>query len=198
MLNQPSIIILIDLWNRLVDEKLLSSEGSDNIIDFIENAPNIKTAVLASYGCLSELESTNLWYNNAQYFFKDLLDYPNFLKTYHYETTSGQCTHPTVFNYVNSNIDQIAFRYPAELEFYLKFHPEIKNIYVAGGAWSICVKDRPLGYVNLFDTFIKNTDRNLLVHSNTVRENGQLAVIPGTPGWVPVTEQIFKYVGRQR
>ncbi len=195
MLNQPSMIILVDLWDRQVNGQLLSSDGSINIIDFIENESNIKTAVLASYACLSELESNNLWYNTAQDFFKDLLDYQNFLKTYHYESTTGQCTHPTVFNYVNSGIDQIAFRYPTELELYLKFHPEIKNIYIAGAAWSICVKDRPLGYVNLFKTFIKNTDRNLLVHSNTVRENGRLAVVPGTPGWVPVTEQIFKYVG---
>jgi hypothetical protein len=195
MLNQPSIIILIDLWDRLVDGKPLSSEGSTNIIDFIENEPNIKTAVLASYACLSEIESDNLWYKNARYFFKDLLDYQSFLKTYHNEITSGQYTHPTMFNYVNSSIDQIAFWYPAELELYLKFHPEIKNIYVAGGAWSICVKNRPLGYRNLFDKFIKNTDRNLLVHSNTVREKGNLAVIMGTPGWVPVIDKIFKYVG---
>lgn len=192
MLNQPAIIILIDLWDRLVDGKLLSSAGSNNIINFIESEPTIQTAVLSSYGCFSELESNNLWYSNSREFFKNL---PNSLQKYQYEIVSGQSTHPTLFNYVNSRINQIAVRYLEELEFYLKFYPEIKNIYIAGAAWSICVKDRPLGYVNLFRTFIKNTDRNLLVHSNTVRECGKQAVISGTPGWVPVTDQIFKYVG---
>ena len=189
------MIILIDLWDRLVDGERLSSEGSTNIINFIESEPNIQTAVLSSYACLTELESNNVWYNNAQDFFKNLPNWQKLLKMYQCEITSGQCTHPTMFNYVNAGIDQIAFRYPEELEFYLKFHTEIKNIYIAGAAWSICVKDRPLGYFNLFHTVIKNTYRNLLVQKNTVRENGRVAVVSGTPGWLPVTEQIFKYVG---
>jgi hypothetical protein len=189
------MIILIDLWDRLIDGKLKSSEGSDNIINFIESKSTIQAAVLASYGCLPEIESNNLWYNNARDFFNTLPNWQELIKRYRNELADGQNTHPTLFNYVNTDIDQVAFRYHEELEFYLKFHTEIKNIYIAGAAWSICVRNRPLGYVNIFKQFIKNTDRNLLVNINTVRENGKLADVSGTAGWVPVNEQNFKYVG---
>ena len=74
------MIILIDLWDRLVDGERLSSEGSTNIINFIESEPNIQTAVLSSYACLTELESNNVWYNNAQDFFKNLPNWQKLLK----------------------------------------------------------------------------------------------------------------------
>jgi len=197
MLDQPSMIVLVDVWDRLINGEPTSDIGSVDIINFIENTPTVRTVVLASYGCLSELQTNNLWYTNAQKFFKNQLDYQNFLKYYNQEQSIGQHTHPALFNYVNPDVFQIAFRYPSELEIYLNSNQEIKNIYIAGAAWSTCVKDRPLGYRAIFDRFIKNADKNLLVCIDTVKElYGKNGNVHDTPGWKSVTERIFKYVGR--
>ena len=191
MLSLPSLIICIDMWNRLTEGHDVSPDLSTNIINFIESQPSIQTAVVASYGCQTELESDVVWYKNSRNFLNK--DCQHF-KIKYTEDSFGQNTHPLFLNYSNSNIFQIAFRYPDELELYLNSAQEIKNIYVAGAAWSICVRYRALGYINLYDKFIKNTNRNLLVCTDTVKDHNAMANVKGTPGWKPVTDQIFKYV----
>ena len=63
IINQPSLAILIDCWDK-------TSSGKTNMLGYsilpvLENSPHIQTIVLASYNCRTEkLAGEFLWHHN--------------------------------------------------------------------------------------------------------------------------------------
>ena len=79
-----------------------------------------------------------------------------------------------------------------QLEYYLSLNPNIKNVYVFGEAWDICVEKRTLGYKAL--TEIQGI--NILTNINYVKSsNGTTPNLDLDNNWVNIDRDIYKYVG---
>ena len=178
-----SLVIIIDPWTWFgVPRKKLKPYLAERVINFI-NHNNIHTAVLASYDCHRELYSDTVWYRNRLPM-TDLAEYA--------PDNHDQCTIDIVLQYVNTDIFQIAMRNEKELTAYLLDHPEIKNIYIVGEAWEICVKDRPLGYLNVYKQFCQGTDLRLLTSVDCVlTATGQQPEL--TSEWQPISNNVYQY-----
>jgi hypothetical protein len=185
------LLIIIDNWYRKPDGSLVTGNLSKNIIYFIEHNPNIKTVVLASYSCSHELFSNTIWYQNRKatvdnYEEQVNDDYLSNLK-YNMATWEG------LLNYVNPDIFQIAMRDMRELLTYVESN-NIKNIFMSGVAWEICVKDRPLGYVNIHRHLPKI---NLFVDINCILD--QHAKVPDMTlfsQWNKISDTLYEYNDR--
>ena len=195
IINQPSIAILIDCWKN--DSFIPSVYG--RITQCIENNTNIKTVVLASYNCRKEREISNsIWYLNYNNFFiksqqhsrkiKDLEIVHQFYEKYN-TAHPNENTEPNILNYKNTEKFQIAMRWRWELDLYLEEHREIKNIYVFGMAWDMCVKDRPLGY----DSLSELPNVNILTNTTCVIDSdGNSPILDSY--WELVSNNTYKYV----
>ena len=197
IINQPSLAILIDCWDK-------TSSGKTNMLGYsilpvLENSPHIQTIVLASYNCRTEkLAGEFLWHHN---YFKMFITNPRQRKIktlahihneYNRYNTQfpDEKTIPNILNYINLNKFQIAMLWSWELEYYLENNKEIKNIYVFGGAWEECVRTRPLGYEALAE--IPNI--NILTNLNCVHGFfGQRPDLSTDQNWKSITEDIWQY-----
>jgi len=195
IINQPSMAILIDCWKN--DSFIPSVYG--RIIKFIDNNKNIKTVVLASYNCSKEREtSDSSWYLNYNNFFvksqqnsrkiKDLEIVHRFYEKYNTKHPNEN-TEPDILNYKNTEKFQIAMRWRWELDLYLEAYQEIKNIYVFGMAWDMCVKDRPLGY----DSLSELPNVNILTNTTCVIDSdGNSPILDSY--WELVSNNTYKYI----
>jgi len=195
IINQPSMAILIDCWKN--DSFIPSVYG--RIIKFIDNNKNIKTVVLASYNCSKEREiSDSSWYLNYNNFFlksqqnsrkiKDLEIVHRFYEKYNTKHPTEN-TEPNILNYKNTEKYQIAMRWRWELDLYLEAHQEIKNIYVFGMAWDMCVKDRPLGY----DSLSELPNVNIMTNTTCVIDSdGNSPILDSY--WELVSNNTYKYI----
>ena len=181
-----NVVIIIDPWawsdNGTVPREKLSPELANCIINFI-NSNKIHTVVLASYNCHIDMYSSTVWYQNR-------LPLENFIE--YWPTHHDQETIDVMLNYVNSNVFQIAMRNEKELEVYLLQHPEITNIYVVGEAWEICVKDRPLGYENVYEKFCRGNNRRLLTSLDCVRTYNSEIPVPDN-NWQAIDQLVYQY-----
>lgn len=197
MLNQPSLVILIDFWNPVGPKKRV-----DDTIEFLNSNIAIKTVVLSSYEVRSELFPlyNSLWYRNRKEWYekapmlvKDrsiLEDKENIKKL-----SNNRRTDPRILKYNNPNRYQIAMFQYWEIEYYLSIYPEIKNLYVLGSAWEECVKYRPLGYLNLLQ--LQNV--NILTHTNLVRSNqSDYPDLSSDRHWVNVEGNVYRYLGNEK
>lgn len=178
IIDQPSVAILIDCWNT---PALNLCRMYSNIMQFINNTPAIETVVLSTYNAQPESDdSKTIWYENYSKLFNQRI--PEFqLNTFPVETTV-----PVILNYVNDNKFQIALRHEWELKCYLTLNPHVKNVYVFGSAWDVCVKIRPLGYESLS----KITDLNVLTDTDCVLDyNGNCPVLE-LP-WTHIKDSIY-------
>lgn len=193
IINHPSVAVLIDCWD------LPNQRGEPlhkRILSFIENTPAIKTIILASYDCHAEQEtSSSIWYQNYDSWFvknlksqelRDLLDQHRKDEIIYRSVK----TDPVVLNYVHPDIFQIAMKWPCELEYYLSnISADIENIYIFGSAWSICVRNRPLGYESLS----KLPNVNILTNTNCVIDMGLVAVdLSNDPNWDKVDGDTYR------
>ena len=183
-----SLVIIIDQWEWSLDptepRKKFKSDLSSRIVNFINNN-KIHTAVLSSYECSKELYSDTVWYRNRLSIIDPTFDYQS---NFNYK----QNTIDILLQYVNPSIFQIAMREEKELEAYIAEHPEIKNIYIFGCAWDVCVKIRPLGYENVYKKFCRDNDRRLLTSTDCIlNHNSQIPILDSN--WVYIDNKIYQY-----
>jgi hypothetical protein len=196
-----SMVIIIDQWEWSSDvagpndqwewasdptetRKKLNSDLSSRIVNFIDNN-KIHTAVLSSYECSKELYSDTVWYRNRLAIVDPTFDYWSNLN-YKQNTTA------ILLQYNNSDIFQIAMRGEKELEVYLAEHPKIKNIYVFGCAWELCVKTRLLGYENVYKKFCQDGSRRLLTSTDCILNYNSTIPVPDS-NWVYIDNNIYQY-----
>lgn len=181
MIEQPSLAILIDCWH--VPKSPKNALLFSNILKFIESS-FIKTIVLASYNSTIEcLNSDTVWYQNRNKLFGKLIDTA--------DTGPIKNTDPVILNYVSPNKFQIAMNFQEELDYYLKLNPEIKNIYILGGAWEECVKKRPLGYWKL----VKANVEHILTNTDCVLTmEGQPPDLTNDQNWQYLKNNSWRYI----
>jgi hypothetical protein len=145
MINEPSLAILIDCWDLSalpLERSTAANALCNNILEFINKTDVIETVVLSSYDCKSEVIASNcVWYQNRNSMYGHLCQENS--------TTKERATSPCILNYINPSKFQVAMHQLWELKLYLSRNRHIKNIYVLGIAWDICIRNRPLGVVNL-------------------------------------------------
>jgi len=183
------LIVIIDNWKFKPNGIIVSGLLSKNIIEFIEQTPSIKTAVLASYSCSNELFSDTVWYNNRKLHHSDYDAYIQ--QDYESNLKENKQTWEVMLNYTNSSLFQIAMRDIDELVRYVN-NTDVANIYVSGAAWEICVKDRPLGYLNVYNKFCKGTDRRLLTSLDCVANTDGSRPEPDSD-WVKLNDLVYQY-----
>ena len=192
MINQPSIAILIDCWDRPEIPSITNLHS--RILQFIDKTDAIKTIVLASYNCRKErMKDNSIWYHNYNQIFnmnnnriiKDLEHVHRVFEKYNI-SFPNENTSTAILNYRNPNKFQIAMQWGWELQYYLELNPDIKNIYVLGSAWDMCVKIRPLGYEALQTL----ADINILTESSCILAmKGNSLVIEDC--WVNIQDNVY-------
>jgi len=195
-INDPSLAIIIDLWDSRVDKGV-----DDNILSFLDSkeSSSIETVVLASYNCYDECYGSNIWsWNHHQIFEKDSnsrtikqLNVVHQIYNNVWRNHPTEQTNPKVLNYVNPDKFQIGMLWGWELEYYLSINPHIKNIYVFGISWEYCVRNRPLGYEALLE--IPNI--NILTKRDCVRKHLRNGLVDFNlePNWYHVVDDIYCY-----
>jgi hypothetical protein len=180
MINQPSIAVLIDCWQT---EASNLTDMYDRIIQFLKDTPTIETIVLATYDAQIEHDySKTIWYQNYRKLYDSATELNNPFKA----------TANIILNYINTGQFQIGMRRMVELEKYLSLNRHIKNIYVFGSAWDVCVRARPLGYTALQNLL----DINILTNTECILNfEGNKPVMENF--WVPVTDNIY-YLDKQQ
>ena len=178
-----SAIILIDCWGYGFDWLPLVPEKKmyKNIIDFIKQS-DADDVILASYDCLNELDSDNVWNKNSKKRlnekFKSKLEmyYEEFKKL---DPNKKPYTVKRLFNLHLKNKNQYSAHFPFELDFYDK-------VYLCGKAFEKCVTRRPIG-INYF----KQTDTEILINQNCVlTATSQKPIFDNT--WEKIDNDLFK------
>ena len=193
MIDLPSLAIIIDCWKST--NSIEHNSLYNRILFFLENNKNIRTVLLASYN--SKYRNNAHWYQGyVNVFFnsniRSMRDLAHVHKIYndHFDEFPEEETHPTILNYLNNDKKQLLMHWPWELKHYLLLNPEIKNIYVLGQAWDICVKVRPLGYETL--TEIENI--NILTNRKCVLTNKLMDPdLINNIKWNHIVDDIWKY-----
>ena len=209
MMKNNSLVIIIDQWAIPGHPPLIS----DNIVKFLDSG-QVSTAILASYNCnMAEYNANNVWYNNEKTMFdharlteeyiKNSYVPANYIKNLY--VPANPQTNPSYLmstnlkflNYHNADLFQIAMRADWQLVQYLLENPQIKNLFVVGGKWDMCVRDRPLGYLNLFKLFFSQ-QINILTYNGCV---GTKKITFGWPveldkeiDWVQISDNVYQYV----
>ena len=192
MINQPSIAILIDCWDKPEIPSITNFHSQ--ILQFIDKTDAIKTIVLASYNCQKErMNSDSIWYQNYNQIFnmnnnRNIKDLKYVHRVFEKYNTSfpNENTSTAILNYRNPNKFQIAMQWGWELQYYLELNPDIKNIYVLGSAWDLCVKIRPLGYEALQTL----ADINILTESSCIRAMKDNSLVI-EDCWVNIQDNVY-------
>ena len=198
MLTSPSAAILIDCWDL---NTTLTDELHCNIVNFLNNDENIKTVILASYNCWAERYNQSIWWkNNLNFFSKNqslrgVRDMWHIQSEYYKYSPSATAlpekyTDPIILNYLNNDKYQIAMTETWELKQYLLENPEIKNVYICGASWHVCVKLRPLGY----DALAEIPNINILANRLCLHDELKHPNIDIDQNWTSVANNIYKYV----
>ena len=200
MMKNNSLAILIDQWAMPGHPPLIS----DNIVKFL-NSGQVSTAILASYNCnMAEYNADNIWYNNEKTMFDHVRLTEDYIRNSYVPVNPqnpyprySMSTNPKFLNYYNADLFQIAMRADWQLVQYLSENPQIKNLFVVGGDWDICVRNRPLGYLNLFKLF-SSQQINILTYNGCV---GTRKITPDWPveldkeiDWVQISDNVYQYV----
>ncbi len=198
MKNDPSIAILIDCWNspKLLEIDFFNNAIS-NIADFCTKTQSIKAIMLSSYHNDSVLSYDSPWYEEGEKIFYKETSW-SFLKKIWKKTEfdKNTKTHPTILN-LNLRDDQkgyIAFDIFQILYYCNVINRDIRNVYFCGFALNICVKNRPIGWLN----FLKyrrlfNNDINFLFNKKCVGGNleEQGNYIVDSKYWTQIDDDIF-------
>jgi hypothetical protein len=120
------------------------------------------------------------------------LSYAHFMNLVKDNAYAVEQTDPLILTYCNTKKFQIAMHRAWQLEYYFSLNPGIKNVYVFGAAWELCVKNRTLGYMAL--TEIQGI--NILTRSNCVKSNdGTTPNLDQDTNWLNVDKDVYKYIG---
>ena len=108
---------------------------------------------------------------------------------------------PTILNMpIRSDQTILPVWTKSQLEYLINTHwPNTRNIYVMGGAWSTCVRNRMTGYLSIADSIVSsrlNPQTNILVKAETIFGHSARHIdISEYPAWEAVLNQsdIFLY-----
>lgn len=195
IIDEPSIVILVDCYKPSTDSPTYK-EFYERVTKFLDTAPdNVKSYILASYNCPNERQKI-VWFTNYNKMITEskshaLEDLAHIHKIYDQRDFPEEQTDPAILYYKNKKKHQIAMTRIWELKHYFSLHPEIKNIYVFGTVWEICIRNRSLGYQGLYEEF---PNVNILVNPDYILKlDATVPDINDEPDWKHIENNIYKY-----
>ena len=145
ILKLNSVAVLIDCWDMHGEVTDCYVQAFDevytNIIEFLDQTPEIKIVVLASYDT-EDFTHDNAWYNG---------------------TGKRHKTADKILNYVNKEKKQISLTLFDDFANLLAENPDIKNIYLMGTGWNDCIQNRSIGLYRCSEI-----GKNILVNTKCV------------------------------
>jgi hypothetical protein len=202
IINRPSLAILMDCWeyNESLGDRIEFEKKINNIIEFCAS-DQIQTIAISTYGhCSSQktfddseliTTSKNLFYNTANCAF-----IRNIWNSLSFENI--RATYPDILS-MPMGSDQIKFYALDTLQilYYCNFiNTHIRNIYICGFAWDICIKYRPTGWLQLAALIKSNmfkNDMNILINTKCIGgKSGQESGFTPSPNlWDQIDNDIF-------
>jgi hypothetical protein len=212
----PSAVIIIDAWLDPVG--LGPHPMFKNLIEFIQQ-DFVKCIVVASYseytlhGTYATPIESPIWHNSRQVFNPDLnpavpaytgsawwaQEHAQIISNDHHGPVLNQfilhdtpVTNPAVLNMSLRSDQKMFAAWTLDQVVYLinSQYPDVEHIYLCGGAFEQCLKDRPIGLTSLMSAMSLeqfDTVQNLLIPANCVHTSSGLLLNtrPGLvdPGW---------------
>jgi hypothetical protein len=197
MLDQPSLIIIVDCWSHSRLDEPRYHEILDNIKNFCEHNTNVVAISLISYIENSIISWEDPWTNNSKELFYSTTRWEtlrNIWDTTRFTQTIK--THETISN-MSVRKDQAIFStwHILQILYYCNhINSSIKNIYLLGKSWTSCLENRPVGWkelycANMYDMFTHK--KNIL---------SRKSCILGIPGeeipliknpWIDLTDDVI-------
>ena len=182
ILKLPSVAILVDCWDMSKIAQGNYNEAFEvvyaNIIDFIDNTPEITIIILASFDADDlGLDYNNVWYETA----RKILPRSN-------------KTSKKILDYVNKDKLQVATTSFDDFTGLLNKHPEIENIYFMGATWHDCIQNRPIGIRKC-----SNVGKNILINTDCVWHSVDSAGLDLTYNnqYSKITDNIYQLVKQE-
>ena len=165
-LTNSSLVILMDCWktpvfkeNKNITQLQLYEEKILYIKNFCEKNSFVNTIGLATYSGRNSFvdRQNNYYFESSKNIFYDTTQW-ELLREVWRETVveHDKCseTHPTIMDINAPHIyEKFFIWHPLQLMYYCNnVNSSIKNIYIVGFAWDVCIKYRPLGYTNILTT----------------------------------------------
>ena len=184
MVNKTQkLLLIIDMWKYLDNGALREPKDFPLINNVFESLVKFDVLGLSSYECFNETRGTSVWYSNTD------LSLPEYSRKL--EWLPHQQTFDYILNYRNVNTKQMSIRHLSELKYCVEKYG-INQIYLSGGAWEMCVKDREVGYDNIIKYF-PNID--LFVDTNLVATcEGKSPDMTLEKNWKHIKGSLYKYV----
>ena len=201
------LIILIDcleddIPKNWLEKSMLSMFGRfsrsqtcwRNIKNFVNDNKNISAVILSSYNCVdAEYKSNNHWYTKNRDWL-GIVEFNNKIPRL-FDSDDKSRTSQVLLDWKCDRF-QIAMHFPWELE-KLLCSDSIENIYFCGTAWDKCVRDRPLGYLSVYDLVQKlGLKINFFIKRDCVLDSNANYFIPElNPDWEETENKgIYKFV----
>jgi len=194
-INENNAAILIDVWQEQYDdiengkivlkEKPLNTKYykqmlntpqyqlSEKIITFVDSRPDINFIILGSYNT-RELQSDIAWYKNTIHYLGKAWKFKE--KKLHLikgnEKTDSRIIH------WSTKKTKLSFHFLWEMKYFLS-KENIDAVYYCGESWETCVRDRPIGYSNLFNLIEElNTSTAIRVKRDCVLTENNTYFLP--------------------
>ncbi len=215
MLDQPGMAVLIDCWRRPRQpwmswwpdrhDQCSQQEYTDcvnRIVEFCTNNEFVQAVALAtkSAGAFSKISNDPAWLAVGKQLFYDRVGKFHLLRTMWHDNTVSwlSYTNPVIANMKLTN-NQVGFAVfnALQLAYYCNHvNPAIKNIWICGFSWDICIKNSSVGWLELSGMINANMFQqppNILVDLRCVSGVPRSSdYVPDAELWHPVTHNIFK------
>ena len=170
------------MWKYFEDGSIREPEDFPIVLNVFNSLDKFDVLGLASYNCIDETLGSSVWYLNAN------LNLPRYHEIL--SCLPHQQTFDYILNYKNENVKQMSIRHLVELKHCIeKFN--VNQIYLAGAAWEMCLKDREVGYENIIKYFPKI---ELFVDNNLVATcEGTFPDISSDQNWERIEKSLYRY-----
>lgn len=169
-----TIVIAIDIFSNVSKGKKVPNILSQKVIDLC-NHPQVVAALIAIYDSPLFCED--------EYWKKRYTDTFNQSNEYKIDPDFNWAPCPNILSW-RSTKNVFPGYTIGDLKKILKEFPNTKNILIAGEAWEMCIRNRPLGLLKLIP-FLKDTDINIICDFdiiNTMEKSNK------TGNWFPENE----------
>lgn len=193
ILDQPSLVILIDCWDNVVNDNEL--QVMNNIRKFCLNNLMVNTIALSTFSDPWNPESMEEpWYSNGKELFCDTTKWDLLRRSWQQVSFSDRSlTHPLIKDMpVRNDQLQILMWNTMQLLYYCNhINPSIENIFVLGFAWNNCLKTRSTGWKEIYmlnEYNLFSSKKNILSNLNCVMIHDQYDV---SSPWINLTDEII-------
>ena len=192
-----SLLIIIDAWSYWPKEMQVE-KTMHRIINFAKNE-EVTGVALATYGIPGCVERDEPFFSNSQKIFCDETKMDTLRQQWlNYKPTFNNNTHELIAN-MELHKNQLGFIAldPLEILFYCNcVNTSIQNIYVTGFVYERCVRDRPVGIIELNNCNQSNmfiNKQNIFLQTDLVQRQDNKPIEPSKIEWQYIDGNKYLY-----